>query len=289
MSVATYTFEDTSRTIDIDGLTLHYNEAGEGEEVLIALHGSGPGASGWSNFKGNLPTFASEYRTLLVDQPGFGGSDKPKIHESTYTFVVRHLIGLMDALEIERAHFLGNSFGGGITVRLALDHPERAGKLVLMGPGGLAHLLFSPDPSEGRRILWDFFAPPGPSKEKLERFVRSMVWDQDLVTEELLEERWNSVNDPDTLAGFVQTAMPDPAIIREFGAKQELWRELEKLDHEVLMIWGRDDRVQPLDAAFFALKRLRNARLHIFTRCGHWAQVERRDEFNRLVMDFLTH
>jgi 4,5:9,10-diseco-3-hydroxy-5,9,17-trioxoandrosta-1(10),2-diene-4-oate hydrolase len=283
------TFEATSHRVEVGGLTLHYNEAGESDSVLIALHGSGPGASGWSNFKGNLPALAAHFRTLLVDLPGFGESDKPRISEAAYGFAARAVRNLMDDLGIQRADFLGNSYGGGAATRFALDYPERSGKLVLMGPAGVAHLLLSPEPSEGRKLLWDFFAPPGPSKEKLERFVRVMVWNQDFVTADLLEERWKAVSNPEALAGFVQAAMPDPATVREFGQQQELWREIERLENEVLLIWGRDDRVVPLDAAFLALKRLRNARLHVFSRCGHWAQVEKRAEFNRLVVDFLTH
>jgi 4,5:9,10-diseco-3-hydroxy-5,9,17-trioxoandrosta-1(10),2-diene-4-oate hydrolase len=282
------TFDSTTRTAQLDDLKVHYNEAGSGEEVLIALHGSGPGASGWSNFKGNLPTFASRFRTLLVDQPGFGGTDKPVIKEAILTYCARAVRDLMDSLGIEKAHFVGNSMGGSTTLRFALDYPERAGKLVMMA-GGPTHSVFSPHPSEGMRVLQEFFAPPGPSKEKMERFVRVMVWDQRLVTEELLEERWRTVSDPETLAGFVRNANPDRETELQRREESELWRHLEKVNHQVLLIWGRDDRVVPLDGAFFGLRRLRNSRLHVFSRCGHWVQVERRDEFNRLVMDFLTH
>lgn len=282
------TFDATTRMVRAGGIRLHYNEAGSGEEVLIALHGSGPGASGWSNFKGNLPAFAGRFRTLLVDQPGFGGTDKPVIEEAILTYCARAVRNLMDGLGIAKAHFVGNSMGASTTLRFALDYPERAGKLVMMA-GGPTHALFSPHPSEGARVLREFFAPPGPSKEKMERFIRVMLWDQRLVTEELLEERWRTVSDPETLAGFVRNANPDRETELARRDESELWRHLEKIDHEVLMVWGRDDRVVPLDSAFFGLRRLRHSRLHVFSRCGHWVQVERRDEFNRLVMDFLTH
>lgn len=283
------TFEATSNRRKVGEITLHWNEAGAGDQVLVALHGSGPGASAWSNFKGNLPVFSDHFRTLLVDQPGFGWSDKPKISGSSTTYAAKAVVGLMDELQIEKAHFLGNSYGGGVAARIAIDHPERVEKLVLMGPGGIAHVIFSPDPTEGISILREFLT--NPTRATLERFVRIMVWDQKLVTAELLEERWNTVNDPETFAGFKQAAMPDvtPEEGRRIREENDLWRHLEKINHQVLMIWGRDDRVVPMDAAFFALRRLRNSRLHIFSRCGHWAQVEKKDEFNRLVVDFLTH
>ena len=281
------TFEATSHREQVGDITLHYNEAGEGDQVLIALHGSGPGVSGWSNFKGNLPVFAEHFRTILVDQPGFGWSDKPVIDGSTITYAARAVKGLMDKLGIERAHLLGNSYGGAVSTRLALDYPEAIDKMVLMGPGGIAHVLFSSDPTEGMKVLREFLTDP--TKETLARFVRVMVYDQKLATEELIEERWQTANHEDTLFGFRQAAMPDPAQGRQYREENELWRHLERINHQILMIWGRDDRVVPLDAAFFALRRLRNSRLHIFSRCGHWAQVEKRDEFNRLVTDFLSH
>jgi len=269
-------------------IRVHYNDAGGGDEVVIALHGSGPGASGWSNFKGNLPAIAARFRTLLVDQPGFGGTDKPVIEDAILTYCARVVRNLMDVLEIRQAHFVGNSMGASTALRFALDYPDRAAKLVLMA-GGPAHALFSPHPSEGTQVLRSFFAPPGPTKEKMERFVRAMVWDQGLVTEELLEERSRTVSDPETLAGFVRNANPDRETELARREESELWRHLEKIDHEVLMVWGRDDRVVPVDSAFFGLRRLRHSRLHIFSRCGHWVQVEKRDEFNRLVVDFLTN
>jgi 4,5:9,10-diseco-3-hydroxy-5,9,17-trioxoandrosta-1(10),2-diene-4-oate hydrolase len=283
------TFEATSRKEKVGDLTLHWNEAGTGDQVLIALHGSGPGASAWSNFKGNLPVFADQFRTLLIDQPGFGRSDKPKVTGSTMTHAAKAIVALMDKLKIEKAHFLGNSYGGGVAARITIDHPERVEKLVLMGPGGIAHVIFSPDPTEGISILREFLTKP--TRESLERFVRIMVYDQKLVTPELLEERWSTVNDKDTFEGFKRVAMPDvtPEEGRRIREENDLWRHLEKVSHQVLMIWGRDDRVVPMDSAFLALRRLRNSRLHIFSRCGHWAQVEKKDEFNRLVVDFLTH
>jgi 4,5:9,10-diseco-3-hydroxy-5,9,17-trioxoandrosta-1(10),2-diene-4-oate hydrolase len=281
------TFEATSRKEKVGDITIHYNEAGEGDKVLIALHGSGPGVSGWSNFKGNLPAFAQNFRTLLIDQPGFGWSDKPEIEGSTWTYCARAVKGLMDKLGIEKAHFLGNSYGGAVATRFTLNYPESVDKVLLMGPGGVAHVLFSTDPTEGIRVLREFLTSP--TKETLERFVRVMVWDQKVATPELIEERWQTVNNPETLFGFRQAAMPDPAKAREYREENDLWRYLEKINHQVLLVWGRDDRVIPLDAAFLALRRLRNSRLHVFARCGHWAQVEKRDEFNRLAVDFLTN
>lgn len=275
-------FDETSRTAKAGDISLHYNEAGDGP-VLVMLHGGGPGASSWSNFKQNLPGLSERYRVLLVDQPGYGLSDKPKIDEPFWTYSARAVRDLLDTLGIDKAHFVGNSLGGGTTLRFALDYPERADRLVLMGPGGGAMSTLSPEPTEGIRLLMNYYAPPGPSREKMEAFIRIMLFDHSLVTEELIDERYAASIDPETMRG-VQDALAGIAIRPE---ESELWRFLERIPHRTLLTWGRDDRVLPLDGAFFALKRMPDARLHVFPRCGHWAQLEHLEEFNWLTVNFL--
>src|SRR5215471_17290222 len=148
---------------------LHYTEAGAGEggTPVVLLHGGGPGASGLSNFGANLPVFAKRFRTIVVDQPGFGRSDKPPVTGSYFTFAADALAELLTGLGAERVHLIGNSLGGGTAVRFALNYPGRAVRLVLMGPGGLSLNVFAPDPTEGVKRLMEFAAPPGPTREKL--------------------------------------------------------------------------------------------------------------------------
>jgi 4,5:9,10-diseco-3-hydroxy-5,9,17-trioxoandrosta-1(10),2-diene-4-oate hydrolase len=267
---------------DVGGFRLHYYEAGTGEPVVL-LHGGGPGASAWSNFGSTLPVFAKRFRTLLVDQPGFGQSDKPEITSQYFTFAADALRNLLDERGIERAHLVGNSLGGGTAVRFALRHPDRAGRLVLMAPGGLNLGVFSPDPTEGIKRLYQFSAPPGPSKEKLAAFLRTLVYDQSLVTDELVAERFATASDPDTLRAMASMG----ASFAAFAEEGMLWREAHRLRQRVLLVWGREDRVNPLDGALVALKVIPRAQLHVFGRCGHWAQLEKFGEFNRLTMDFL--
>jgi 4,5:9,10-diseco-3-hydroxy-5,9,17-trioxoandrosta-1(10),2-diene-4-oate hydrolase len=269
---------------DVGGFRLHYHESGTGPAVVL-LHGGGPGASAWSNFGRNLPVFAERFRTLLVDQPGFGESDKPKITGHYFTFSADALLGLLDKLDIERAHLVGNSLGGGTAVRFALRHPDRAGRLVLMAPGGLSLNVLSPDPTEGVKRLYAFAAPPGPSREKLAEFLRTLVFDRTLITDELVEERFRHAAAPESLRAMASMgASFTSAATAEDGL---LWREAYRLRQRVLLVWGREDRVNPLDGALAAVKLIPRAELHVFGRCGHWAQLERFAEFNRLAMDFL--
>jgi 4,5:9,10-diseco-3-hydroxy-5,9,17-trioxoandrosta-1(10),2-diene-4-oate hydrolase len=286
VSVGTINYASTSRTVEAGGTRLHYHEAGAATGTpVVLLHGGGPGATAWSNFGPNLPVFGERFRTLMVDLPGFGDSDVPATGGHYFTVAADALAALFDELGVPRVHLVGNSLGGGVAVRFALRHPERAERLVLMGPGGLGLNVFSPDPTEGIKRLAEFPARPGPSREKLAAFLRTLVYDQSLITDELIDERFAAASRPQALRGLAAlgASFNDPARYEE-GL---LWREAHRLRQPVLLVWGREDRTNPLDGALVALKLIRNARLHVFGGCGHWAQLEKFDEFNHLTIEFL--
>jgi 4,5:9,10-diseco-3-hydroxy-5,9,17-trioxoandrosta-1(10),2-diene-4-oate hydrolase len=264
-------------------MRLHYHESGVGNsQTVVLLHGGGPGASSWSNFAKNIAVLAEYFHVLAVDQPGYGHSDKHTEHEQYNRYSATALLNLFDHLEIERAALVGNSLGGGTAVRFALDNPDRAGRLVLMGPGGLSVNLFAPDPTEGVKLLGGFTAEP--TRENMERFLRIMVYDQKLITPELVDERFAIASTPESLAAARAMGKSFAGPDFELGM---MWREVYKLRQRVLLIWGREDRVNPLDGALVALKQIPRVQLHVFGQCGHWAQLEKFDEFNKLTIDFL--
>lgn len=278
------TYDETSRTTTVAGHTLHYHEAGDGPP-LVMLHGAGPGVSAWSNFAGNITQYAQHFKTFLVDMPGFGGSGHPQTYDKDYlTYAADALVEFLEQHGLGKVHLIGNSLGGSVAVRFVLDHPGRADRIVLMGPGSALSIgLFAPRPSEGIRRLLEFQADM--TRPKMEAFLRGMVFDQSLITDELIDDRFAAATDPATGGGLaaMQKANANPAN-HERG---ELWREASKIQHEVLITWGREDRTQPLDGAFVGFRLLPNARLHVFPKCGHWAMVEQRDEFERLTTHFL--
>jgi 4,5:9,10-diseco-3-hydroxy-5,9,17-trioxoandrosta-1(10),2-diene-4-oate hydrolase len=280
--------ETTSRFADLpSGLRLHYHEAGDpAADTVLLLHGGGPGASAWSNFGRTLGVLSERFHVLAVDQVGFGQSSKPtEFTKQFFAASADALAELLDLLGIAQAHCVGNSLGGGTAVRLALDHPGKAGRLVLMAPGGLGLNVFAPDPTEGIKKLYAFAAPPGPTPEKLADFLRTLVFDASMITEELVAERFRYAADPATLASM--RAM-GASFMKPGGAEQSmLWREAYKLRQRVLLVWGREDRVNPLDGALVALKLIPRAQLHVFGGCGHWAMLEKFDEFNRITAGFL--
>ena len=273
-------FETTSHFVEGD-YKLHYHEAGQGP-VLVLLHGSGPGVSGWSNFKGNLPVLAQSFRTIVADMPGFGQSDRPELDRAYPRIAADSIRFLLDRLGVEAAHVLGNSMGGYVAAELALAHPDRVDRLVLMGPGGLAVSIFSPDPSEGARRLTEFMM--GPSRDGMVAWVDCMVADKRVVDDELIDERMANAMRP----GAIESAVAIFMSLSQHPEEVPLYARAHLIRQPTLITWGRDDRMLPFEQAVFAFRRMPKAELHVFSRCGHWAQVERKDEFERVVTEFLT-
>ncbi|GGF51094.1 4,5:9,10-diseco-3-hydroxy-5,9,17-trioxoandrosta-1(10),2-diene-4-oate hydrolase [Aliidongia dinghuensis] len=257
-----------------------YQEEGEGRAVIL-IHGGGPGAYGFSNYRRNIGALSGRNRVVVLDLPGFGGSDHRDNSNGIFSTLADALLELMDALGLKTASLVGNSLGGGTSIRFALDHPERVDRLVLMGPGGSLPAT-STFPSEGLLRMLTFYDGDGPSLEKLERVLDLLVFDRSTITRELVEERYRTATLPQTLSN-------PPLRGQAHHPNNELWKaDLDKLPHPTLLIWGREDRVLPLDMAFILLKRIPKADLHIFSNCGHWAQWERAEEFNQLVGNFLA-
>src|SRR5579859_5698558 len=193
-------------------VNLNYTEAGPADApVVVLLHGGGPGASGLSNFGANVPVFADRFRVIVPDLPGFGDSDKPPVEGNYFTFAAAAVAELLDKLNVGRAHLVGNSLGGGVAVRFALNFPGRSDRLVLMGPGGLSINVFAPDPTEGVKRLAEFGGNPTP--EALEAFLRTLVVNQKLITPELVAERFAVASRPESLAamGSLGASFFDPA------------------------------------------------------------------------------
>lgn len=278
-----FSFEGTSHYIDAGPYRLHYHEAGDGPTLLM-LHGSGPGVSAWSNFRGNLPVLARHFRVLMLDQPGFGRSPKPVLDRNYVSIAADAVRAFLDEFGIGRASIVGNSMGGSVATRFALDNEQRVDKLVLMGPGGVGLSVLSPEPSEGMRLLFAFNQEP--TRERMEAWVRSMVSNPKVVTDELLDERMANALRPGVLEAtreiFATFSKPDPA------AGPPLWAEIHRLRTPTLLLWGQDDRVVPVEQSLVPFRRMPNADLIGFARCGHWVQVERKDDFERHVISFLA-
>ncbi|SEE88759.1 2-hydroxy-6-ketonona-2,4-dienedioate hydrolase [Burkholderia sp. WP9] len=262
---------------------LHYNDVGQGAETVVMLHGSGPGASGWANFNRNVePLVAAGYRVILMDCLGWSKSDPVVCDGSRSELNACSLKGLLDSLDIERAHIIGNSMGGHSAVAFALANPQRVGKLVLMGGGTGGPSQFVPMPTEGIKLLQGLYREP--TIENLKRMMNVFVFDTKALTDDLMQARLdNMLARRDHLENFVKSLAANPKQFNDFGPR------LGEIAAPTLVIWGRDDRFVPMDVGLRLVAGMQNAEMHIFSRCGHWAQWEHAEKFNRMVVDFLAH
>lgn len=279
------TFESTSRFLETPHGQLHYHEAGSGEPVVL-LHGSGPGVSGWANFSAQLPLFAQHFRCLVLDLPGFGSSELGE-GQHPMADAAGAVIGFCDSLGITGARFVGNSLGANVTANVALQRPELVARFVAIG--GIGVNIFSTMPAEGMRLLVDFVEEP--TRENLVRWLHSMVFDAAQVTEELIQTRLERATEPRTLASIrkLYTRTGIAAIARQLSGADMTpqWAMLAKIACPTLLVWGRDDRVSPIDMALLPMRLMPNCELHTFPDCGHWVMLERKEAFEDVVLSFL--
>ena len=280
-------YDATKRELTTNQGTIRYHEAGADDAPpLILLHGSGPGVTGWRNYRGNLGVFARTHHCYIVEFPGFGVSDPVEGHPvlTAGSSVIR----FMDALDIDSAPMIGNSMGGVVGVNLAIKKPDRVSKLVTIG--GVGPNVFSSSPSEGLRLLQEF--TDAPDKDKLVRWLNAMVYDRSIVTDQLIEERWEAAIHPD--AQKTASMMYGSAAFemqQQFLATSDIppyWAMMHKISCPTLLTWGRDDRVSPPDMSMVPMRLIPDAELHIFPKCGHWVMIEAKEAFEATVAAFLA-
>jgi 2-hydroxy-6-oxonona-2,4-dienedioate hydrolase/4,5:9,10-diseco-3-hydroxy-5,9,17-trioxoandrosta-1(10),2-diene-4-oate hydrolase len=273
----------TERTVRVTGKDIFVADTGTGPPVVL-LHGGGPGASGVSNYSRNIKPLAQHFRVIVPDMPGYGRSAKGVDGSDPFGYLADHIRGMLDELSIDRAHLVGNSYGGSCALRLALDTPHRVDRLVLMGPGGIGTTRGLP--TAGLKSLLGYYGGDGPSLDKLRTFIRMyLVYDGDAVPESLIESRYESSIDPEVVA--------NPPLQRPAGLRT-LWRmdftrdrRLSTLEAPTLVLWGRDDKVNKPSGAAMLGERMPNADVLMTAKTGHWVQWERADFFNAVTTAFL--
>ncbi|CAJ1500130.1 alpha/beta fold hydrolase [[Mycobacterium] holstebronense] len=275
------------RTVAVAGRPIFLTEAGSGPAVVL-LHGGGPGATGVSNYSRNIDALAQNFRVIVPDMPGYGRSGKHVDQADPFGYLAATVLGLLDELDIGTAHLVGNSYGGSCALRLALDNPARVGKLILMGPGGIGTTRGLPTP--GLRSLLSYYGSDGPSRAKLEAFIRTyLVYDGGSVPDDLIDLRYAASIDPEVVV--------NPPLRRPSGptALRTLWRmdltrdkRLKELATPTLVLWGRDDKVNRPAGGPLLANLMPNADLVMTARTGHWMQWERAELFNRIVTEFLA-
>ncbi len=267
---------EIGKSIVANGIVTNYHDVGTGFPVLL-IHGSGPGVSAWANWRLTIPVLATGRRVIAPDMVGFGYSERPTgVHYNMDTWVAQ-AVGLLDALKIEQADLVGNSFGGGLALALAIRHPTRVRRLVLMGSAGVSFPL-----TEGLDAVWGY----QPSIANMRKLLDIFAYDRSLMSDELAELRYKASIQPGFQEAFA-SMFPAP---RQNGVESLASREedIRALPHETLIIHGREDKVLPLSNSLTLSAWIERSQLHVFGRCGHWTQIEHAARFTQLVGNFLA-
>lgn len=267
---------ELGRSITAGGYQTNVHEHGEGFPLML-IHGSGPGVTAWANWRLVMPELAKQRRVIAPDMLGFGYSERPANPDYQRDVWVEHAIGVLDALGIEQADLVGNSFGGGIALALAIRYPQRVRRLVLMGSVGVSFPI-----TDGLDRVWGY----EPSFQTMRSLMDTFAYDRALVTDELAELRYQASIRPGFQESFAQM----------FPAPRQRWvdglasneADIRAVQHETLVIHGREDQVIPLQASLQLAQLIPNAQLHVYGHCGHWTQIEHAGRFARLVEDFLS-
>ena len=272
------------KSVEVSGCRITYVEMGEdrGNTPILLLHGGGPGAGGTSNYIRNIGPLSERFgRVIVPDMPGFGSSEN-KIPPGNYTGLMGAygdiVMGFMDQLGIKQADMVGNSMGGGECLSIALKKPEYIRKMVLMGTGGML-AMHTPFPTEGNRRMSTFYAGEGPTEAKMRGVLELLVHDQSVITDELVKIRVEQASRPDVVANPMWA---------QYGL-DPFWKEpLWTIEHETLILWGKEDRINPVDGYMLFSKMMPNCEVHLMPNCGHWVQWEKADAFNGIVGEFFA-
>ncbi|MDX1296819.1 MAG: alpha/beta hydrolase [Pseudomonas sp.] len=275
-----------SQYVSVDGVRLHYQIAGQHTERLpvIFTHGGGPGSTAWSNFRLSAEAFAVEQRCFFLDFAQFGGSDRVPVQGPLFTWHARKLLGFMDALGLDRVHLVNQSFGSGVALRLAVDHPQRVGRLITIGAQPVDRGVLQPLPlfsKHAAHLMSDYYmADGGPSLSKMRVLLqRYELHDDARLDEENLRLRFAASTHPDYL-----TLLNTPG---SFGDWENLLPILHQVQAPTLLCWGLHDWFGSIDVPMLMLNHLPDAHLHVFGNAAHHLQSECPDEFNRLALSFI--
>ena len=266
----------TKRTINAGGIETSYLEAGSGEPVVM-LHGSGPGVSALANWQHNIGALSQRFHVLAPDIVGFGATERPDDIVYSLRAWTDHVWAFLDARGVQKTSIVGNSLGGRIALQMATDRPDRIAKMVLMGAPGVGMTL-----TDGLVALRGY----EPSYDAMRDLLRNyFAVDPAMITDELVEIRYQASIADGAYEAYRAMFFDPRHAGSELGITEE---QVRAITTPTLLVHGREDQVVPVQVSVTMLGLLPNADLHVFSRCGHWTQIERADEFSALVTDYLA-
>jgi pimeloyl-ACP methyl ester carboxylesterase len=269
-----------TRTIQVDQYKVNVYESGEGFPIVL-LHGLG---GSWEDWENNFAALEANFRVIAIDIPGFGDSSPPPKGEPlTLDNTVAFFHRFLQVLGLHQVILFGNSMGGLIALKYAIDYPQRVAALVLAGSAGIGIEI-------GSTFRWMSlpfaarFALRNVNRDTIVNIWRSLVYSKELVGDAQVERTWRWFNQPGTKS-FLIDLYRHAATLR--GQRYVFKDDLNIIQSPVLVTWGANDRVVPPSHAVDAFRLIPISELHIFKHCAHIPMWEVPDEFNQVVMKFL--
>lgn len=276
--VMTLTDSATGRFAIIDGRKLYFHDVGTGP-VLLCIHGGAPGATGWGNFGRNVPELSQHFRLLIVDLPGYGRSEVPDSDTDRNTAYAKMMHGLLGVLAIKQANVLGMATGGAVAMIMAIDSPQSVARLILVSSAGSRSMFGMKSLVTASKA---YLSDGGPSREKMRAYLDQLIYNKDLITESLIEERYQASIDPEFLDNLANGRAGKGATSRE------LWKSADQITCRTLIVWGRENRTHSYESALLLHSLIPDSQIHVFGQCGLWVPYEKQYEFNGLAVNFLT-
>lgn len=267
-----------------NGIRTHYSEAGDGGPAVLLLHGAGVGACGDAGFRFMIPALAPHFRVYALDQLSFGLTDtRPHAwpvngHQS----LVDHVAAFVDALCLDQVMIVGNSQGAYVAAKYALDHPEKVGKLFLIGSGTIAQAMGLPMP-EATATVYAYDA----SEKAIRTVLDMIVLDKSTITDELVQMRLATAIRPgaaEAHKAFNEARLrvaKDPNLRQRF----EMRGRLPGMTIPTRFIWGKQDTLVPMALGQQLEKLLPNIPFTYIERAGHQTQTDQPELVNRMVIE----
>lgn len=268
--------------ISVAGHKIRFVEKGTGPP-LVLLHGMGGSLEWWEY---NLDFFSRKYRTIAFDFPGFGFSSISYM-DFRRDAASNFMVSFLDAFHLSKASLIGNSMGGLFAFLTTARQPDRIDRLILVDNVGFGLKLSLPL-RLGTVFPFGELALSVRSHLTAKIFLNRLFYDSQKVPSHLIPTVLKIFNIAQTRKVCLQVLRSG---VNLKGLKEEIWLEVmdkaSSLSQKTLIVWGKNDKVAPLDQAYIGKKLIKNSQLHVFERCGHLPQVEWAEEFNHLVLDFL--
>lgn len=267
---------EIGQSIDVHGIKTNYHRRGSGAPLLL-LHGGGPGLSAGVTWRLILPELVNDFDVVAPDLVGFGYTDRPEGFQYNLASWRDHLVGFTEALGLDTFSVVGFSLGAALATSIAVHHPERIDRLILMSAAGVSFPL-----TEGAEVVLGY----QPSLENMQKVMKTITWNEEIGNNKALAEmRYKASIRPGVYEAFAAMfPAPRQNSLDDLATPED---QIGQITAPTLIVHGRDDQVTPLENSYRFHQLIGNSQLHVYGQCGHLTPIEKASEFTQLLTNFL--